>query len=260
MPPTHVAVVNHSRRSDRDIAFEVEAVAVQLREHIAPLWDGEPPGLTFYGSAEHVPAGQAAVLGYVNDDGNADSAGYHADAAGLVYGLVDVGQSPDPSVSLSHEGAEMYGNQHLDRKVVGRDGRAYYVELADPVQAGTYEIEVELFGERRRVKVSDFVLPAWFGLPNKPGGGMRTTYLGQPLKPFQVDDGGYQIIENTDGGIVFVTAGGAPRLRASKHSRTSRIVERMVLAQARPRVTHELAAPPAPAVPTLPPPGRRGRR
>lgn len=260
-PPTHIAVVNHSTRSDRDIAFEVEAVALQLREHVAPLWDEAPPGLTFYGTAEHVPADQAAVLGYVNDDGNADSAGYHADAAGLVYGLVDVGQSPESSITLSHEGAEMYGNQHLDRKVVGKDGRAYYVELSDPVQAATYEIEVELFGERRRVKVSDFVLPAWFGLPNKPAGGMRTTYLGQPLKPFQVDEGGYQIIEDVGGGIVFVTAGGAPRLRRSKHSRTSRIVERMVLAQARPRVTHELAPPAAPTVPApkLPPPGpRRG--
>ncbi len=245
---SHIAVVNHSKRSDYDIAFDVEAVAIQLREHVAPLWDEAPPGLTFYGSAEHVPADKAAVLGYVNDDGNADSAGYHTEAGGFVYGLIDVGQSREPSVTLSHEGPEMYGNAHLDRKVVGKDGRAYYVELCDPVQAQTYEIAVTLMGETRRVKLSDFVLPAWYGLPNRRPGDTRTTYLGQPLKAFEVAMGGYQIVENEDGGIVFVTAGGAPELRRSKHSRTSRIVERMVRAQVQP---HPRRATPRP---------RRGRR
>lgn len=250
MPPLHIAVVNnHSRHSDHDIAFEVAAAAIQLREHVAPLWDGEPPGLQFYGTAEHAPGDKAAVLGYVNDDGNADSAGYHTAAGRFVYGLIDVGQSRVPSVTLSHEACEMYGNPHLDRKIVGKSGRAYYVELNDPVQRQTYFIEVTLFGETRRVEMSDFVLPSWFGLPQPAAAGTRTTYLGQPLAPFEIAPGGYQIAEEPDGGIVFLasadpTAGAS--LRRSKHSRTMRILDQLV--------GRQLAA----AAPTLAP--ARGRR
>jgi len=225
---THIAVVNHSRRSDIDIAFEVEAVARQLREHVAPLWDGEPPGMAFYGTAEHVPADKAAVLGYVNDDGNADSAGYHTAAGSFIYGLIDVNQSRVPSVTLSHEGAEMYGNPRLDRKVRGKNGRFYYVELNDPVQEQTYEIEVTVFGQTRQVRVADFVLPAWFGLPNPPAAGTRTTYLGQPLAPFEIARGGYQIAESPEGEIIFLASTLGASLRRSKHSRTMRIVDKMI--------------------------------
>jgi hypothetical protein len=253
MPPLHIAVVNNrSRHPDREIAFEVAAVAIQLREHVAPLWDGEPPGLQFYGTAEHAPGDKAAVLGYVNDDGNADSAGYHTAAGRFVYGLIDVGQSHVPSVTLSHEGCEMYGNPHLDRKVVGKNGRAYFLELNDPVQRQTYFIEVTLFGETRQVEVADFVLPSWFGLPQPAAAGTRTTYLGQRLAPFEIAPGGYQIAEEPDGGIVFLaSAGGAggASLRRSKHSRTMRIVDQLVGRALAPLAA--ATAPPAPA---------RGRR
>jgi hypothetical protein len=222
----HIAVVNHSdRMDDRDVAFQVEAVRLQLLHHVAPLWDGEPPGVVFYGTAEGIPPQQAAVLGYVNDDGNAQSAGYHTDIGGLTYGLVDVGQSASPSATLSHESSEMYGNPKLDRKVPGPKGRMYYIELGDPTQEETYEIDVTLMGEHRRITVSDFVLPRWFDMPNTSPGDPRTTYLDQRLAPFEVAPGGYQIAEDTDGGVLFLSQGFCA-LRRSVHSRTQRIIAR----------------------------------
>lgn len=222
--PKHICVVNHSsggsKISDVDILFQAEAMAIQMREHIAPLWDEEPPGIAFYGKAEKIPPDQAAVLAYVDDDGNADSAGYHADIAGLVYGLIDVGQSRIPSRTASHEAGEMYANCRLSRKVLGPKDRLYYVEIMDPVQEDTYEIEVNVLGETRKVLVSDFVTPAWYGLPGKD---TRTTFLGNPLPPFQVAAGGYQIVEEQDGEVLFLSAGSA-RMNRSGHARTRRIL------------------------------------
>lgn len=222
--PRHIAVVNHSTMAtDEDVAFWVDACNIQLREHCAPLWDGEPPGLSFLGSADHIPANEAAVLGVVDDDGNASSAGYHTIVGDLVYGLVDMHQSPLPSVTMSHEALEMYGNARLVRTVMAPKGRRFWVELNDPTQRQTYNIEVELFGQRRQVPVSDFVLPRWFGLPQQD---RRTTYIDQKVAPFEIAPGGYQIARESDGQIVFLSGvDGAFNLRPSRHSRTRRILD-----------------------------------
>lgn len=223
--PKHIAVLNHTPlMDDKDAAFHVEAVRIQLRDHVAPAWDKEAPGMMFYGKAEKLKADEAALLSYVTDDGNADSAGYHAELAGLVYGLVDVQQSRRPSVTLSHEGNEMYGNARLNRVVRGPKDRLYYVELNDPVQRQTYKIKVTLFGESRDVEVSDFVFPAWFGMTN-PDGSSKRTYLDQPVQPFEIAPGGYQIAQEADGQILFLSKSGEFAARHSKHSRTSRILQ-----------------------------------
>jgi hypothetical protein len=225
--PRHISVVDHSSKiAADDIAFHIEAVNIQIRKHAAPLWDGEPPGVSFVGPSKVIPSNPAieALLGYVNDDGDADAAGYHSQIGNIVYGLIDVGQSDEPSVTHSHEALEMYANARLNRKVPGPKNRSYYVELCDPTQRQTYKISVTLFGKTREIEVSDFVLPKWFGL-NNPDGSDKTTYLDQNLAPFVVAPGGYQIAEEADGEIVFLS-GGSFGVRSSKHSRTSRIMTR----------------------------------
>lgn len=222
--PLHIAVLNHSNKiSDEDVAFHVEAVRLQMLEHIAPAWDQKPPGLMYYGHADYLRTDQAAILAYVNDDGNADSAGYHTEIGGLVYGLVDVHQSRIPSVTLSHEAGEMYANARLNRMVPGPKNRRYYVELMDPVQRQTYKITVTLFGETRQVDVADFVYPSWFGLQN-PDGSTKRSHTDQELDPFEVAPGGYQIALEDDGEVVFLSTGDFA-MRQSKHSRTSRIIQ-----------------------------------
>lgn len=221
--PSHIAVLNEATPavSDTDVAFWTAAVAQQLRDHVAPLWGIQPPGCSFYTDR---PIG-AALLAFVTDDGNAESAGFHSKLVNLVYGLVDVGQSRVPSVTLSHEAIEMLVNPALDYKVPGPSGRQVYVEPCDPVQRETYHIEVELMGERRMVEVSDFALPPWFGLPPVEERDRRLTYLAHDLAPFETAEGGYYIAEEADGTIVFV-ARGAARMNRSSLSRTRRIVAR----------------------------------
>ena len=223
--PDHITVVNHSSMiSDEEVAWHTKAMDIQMREHIAPLWDAEPPGVSFHGHAENVQEleNTAALLAYVNDDGNADSAGYHTEVGGFVYGLIDVGQSRRPEVTGSHEAGEIYGNAKLVRLVHGPKNRRYYVELMDPTQRQTYKIPVTMFGQTREIDVSDFVLPAWFGMPNVSGRDARRTYLDQNVQPFEVAPGGYQIALTDDDEVLFLSKGEFAS-QVSKHSRTNRI-------------------------------------
>jgi hypothetical protein len=221
-PPTHIGVINESTLvSVEDVAFWTAAVAQQLREHVAPLWGLSPPGTAFY---TEKPTG-AALLAFVDDDGNAEAAGYHSKIVNLVYGLVDVGQSRVPSQTLSHEAIELFLNPDLTRTVPGPGGRQVFIELCDPVQLETYEIDVEILDKRRAVVVSDFVLPRWFGLSNIDKADNRTTYLANQIGPFETAPGGYYVAKEDDGSVVFVTRGAA-RMNRSMLSRTRRILER----------------------------------
>lgn len=223
-PPLHIGVYNHSTLvKDDEVAWWVAAVSKQLREHTAPAWGYPPPGVAFYGHAERLPAEHAAILGIVDSDGNAESAGYHSMLGRRVYGLVDVSQSERPSVTLSHEALEMFGNAYLDQRVPGpKEGMTYLVELADPCQRDEYSIETELLGEVRKVPVSDFVMPKWFGLPSILPHDARTTFLdGYELDPFEVAPGGYQITEDVRGRMVLMSLGDT-RINRSVHSRTDR--------------------------------------
>ncbi len=225
----HIAVANHSKLAkDADLAFWVEAARLQMIQHFAPCWGLPAPGIAFYGSMNRLPADQAAIVGIADDDGNAESAGYHVNIGGLVYAIVDVAQSRFPSRTLTHEIQELAVNPALDRKVSGPKNRLYYVEVTDPVQDRHYEVVSEILGEKRSVVVSDFVLPAWFGLPNPAGIDlMRTTFLedGDDLEPFEVAPGGYQIVEEGDGEVLFLSSGQF-RMNRSSHGRTRRILNR----------------------------------
>lgn len=224
--PTHISVVNHSTKvSDAQVAIWAEAWNVQVREHAAPLWDGMPCGVHFYGHAKHIPITDAAILGVVDDDGNSQTAGYHTVAGDLVYGLVDVSQSRNPSVTGSHEALEMYANAHLDRWVKGPD-HDYVVELSDPVQELSYDIEVSLMGQQHTVRVADFVLPRWFGLEPTDRNDLRVDYLGGDLDPFQIARGGYQIAREAGGGRIVYLSQGVFGAKVSRHSRTQRILSR----------------------------------
>ncbi len=231
--PKHIAIANHSSLvNDSAIAFWVEAARRQMLEHIAPCWGIAPPGIGFYGTMDKLPANQSAIVGIADDDGNAESAGYHTAIGGLVYGTVDVAQSRVPSQTMDHEIIELTINPALDRKVAGPKGRLYYVEIADPVQARQYDLEIEILGVRSKVALSDFVLPAWYGLPNPAGvDPSRTTFLSghlgtdDDLEPFEIAAGGYQIAEEGDGEVLFLNAGQF-RMNRSSHGRTRRILNR----------------------------------
>lgn len=226
--PDHVAVVNACDViKNEDVVFHVEAAAQLMREALAPLWDLPPPGIAFYGSAKNVISEQPAVLTYVNNDGDADTLGFHDRVGTLPYGLIDGRQSPDPAETMLHEWFEMSCDAALNRKVAGPEGLLYYVEVNDPTQGRGFSKSITVMGQTRTIFIPDFVLPAWFGGRN-PDGSSACTYMGRKglgpdLKPFEIADGGYQIAETVTGRILFLSRGQFA-MRASRHSRTHRIL------------------------------------
>lgn len=223
--PPHIAVVLHAHgdpQLTRDVAFWVEACRQQLLQHAAPAWAewAPPPGVFFYGTAEGMPPDDVATIGIFRSAGDDSANGYHAAIGKRVLGAVDLGRSSIPSRTLSHEVLEMYRNPYLAEWAASpRTNQLYAVELCDPVQQLSYEIEVELMGERRRVQVADFLTPAWFN-GNRPTG----DHLHQ-VPPFGIASGGYQIAREDDR-ILWLPAEGEP-MRASAAlrplSRTSMI-------------------------------------
>lgn len=223
-PPEHLAIVNHVPEivPDKDVAFWADAINQQIKE-AARLWDMSPMAVSFYGSANRIPKGLAAILAIVRDDGNASSLGYHTAITDFVYGL---SEARSGSVTLSHEALEIYGNAYLDRLADGPRGRRYWMELCDACQQDHAYIEADIAGVKKQVKVCDFLLPAWFGLENPADQPKtRTTWRDQPLSPFEIAPGGYQIVQDQNDRTMFLASemGHAFAMRPTEHSRTNRI-------------------------------------
>lgn len=230
--PEHLAVYvgPGASAAARDVAFWVEAVNVQLREHVARVWGLPPMGVAYYGEIPTLPEGDGAMLGIVDDDGNAESAGWHAAIGRYPFGLVDLGQSRRPSVTLSHEACEIMINAFLDRWVPSAivPGRSVALEICDPVQERSYPVRVSILGETREVLVSDFVTPAWFGARNADGSHPRTFMAGIGLAldmaPFTNAAGGYYIAEE-QGNTIYVQSFAQGKLGASLRRRSSRTAQ-----------------------------------
>jgi len=220
-PPPHLSVVLVGKLAgNRDCAFWVEAVRTQLQQHAAPAWGLPAPGVFLYDENQFTPSSEGAVIAIVDDDGDDTAAGFHSIVGNVPFGLVDLGQSDAPSVVLSHEALELWANASLDRWAPGPSGLDYAMELCDPVQEDGYSVAVELFGDRRMVEVSNFVMPGWFGLDG------RTAWRGD-LARFVIAPGGYAITRNEEGEIVFFShAGGAriPSRKLAQWGRTGQLV------------------------------------
>lgn len=220
-PVNHIAVLHVAKDSTVEAAVVwTAAVEKQLREHVCPAWGLSPPGMSVYKTK---PIG-AALLAIVDDDGDDSTAGYHSQMAGLLaYAYVDVGQAKSPSKTLSHEAAEMVVNPDLTRRATHPDGRSLYVEIADPVNQSTYPMPIDIMGVTHTVEVSDFVMPAWFGLPNPNPDDKRTVFSGLDLTPFTPARGGYYIVEEEGTGVIVSAPSGALMSRHPK-SRSKRIL------------------------------------
>lgn len=222
--PFHVGVVVASKRVPlRDVAFWVEAVAGQLRDHAGPAWGLPPAGVELYTPGTYIPSAEGMIVAIVDDDGDPEAAGYH----NPLGGVVDLSQSASPSRTLSHEILEMFGNWKLDRWSEPDDvGRAHALELCDAVQRSSYYRDVEMFDEVRKVEVADFVYPAWFDRVAAPA--RRFCQSGLVARPFELAPGGYSIARVQDGSIVYLaslegmTVG---RSKVAPSSRTTRIVQ-----------------------------------
>lgn len=189
-----IAVVNQSTLvSDEQAAAMAAAIEHQLRADFCPAWGRAPVGVGFYSAATGVPAGAHGIaLVDTIEDAPQGVLGYHTEDARGQWGTVackpelDSGAqvlTGDWAVSsvLSHEVLELAGDPSCSFWAsAGR--RAYCLEVCDPVEAPTYEVQ--------GVAVSNFVLPAWFDPQAETGPFDR---LGLLPGPFSILPGGYVV-------------------------------------------------------------------
>lgn len=186
-----LAIVNQS--SDPvvadTLAWAARAINLQLSEHFLPAYDNFLRRLRQ--PFEHRPiAGYASLKGidpstydpcYVLDKVPAGELGSHQNTLGFVSGRA-LAQGHDTSVTLSHEAIEwradracslwikqvLTGNPLADAVAEALVPRALAFEPCDAVESTFYEVEVEMLGINKAVRVSNFVLPNWF-IPGSEG-------------------------------------------------------------------------------------------
>lgn len=192
-----IAILNQSSRvRDADAATMTEAVAKQVRLDAAPIWDKAPAAVVFYSDPKSVPkaAHGIAIVDTIKDQPKGVLGFHTEDPGGKLWGTVaakpplDAGAkilTGDWSVSsvLSHEVLEMFVDPNCNLWANNDKGRAYSVEVCDPVEAPSYAVD--------GVSVSNFVTPAWFD-PLAPKSA-RFDKLGLLQASFSLLKGGYLV-------------------------------------------------------------------
>lgn len=200
-----IAFVGEAKTLDqRNLAFMCEALNVQMREHYAPKWLEEPWPVKAYSDLKGLPIGSFWPIAIMSDIGAPNAAGYHTWEAGLSYGRVQWdGELNNTSVTASHEALELRGDPRCNRWIDIGSGYQAALELCDPCEGDSYDIEVELFGEKRSVKVSDFVLPSYFvkGAP-RPYTYLDTIDSTIHERGLSRNGGGYLLLRDSKGSVI----------------------------------------------------------
>ena len=163
---TEIAFINGADAQDAvDFAFTVEAMRIQFSRDFLPHWSGFLPiprqlVVTGYDSATNLAPGSFWPIEVVADLNDPSILGDHGgfEATGTAWG-----RSLPRSHTESHELLEMAGDPFSNRWVRLPSGTVVALEVADPVQSDSYWINATVAGQTRRIEVSNFVLPAWFG-------------------------------------------------------------------------------------------------
>jgi hypothetical protein len=174
-----------------------ESCTVYLDRDVSSAWGGnysvrvgEGPtdlmsGEYAFALLDSLPDAPGAIA-YHSVDGN--------DVPVLLVGLDQCATLDDLSIAISHELAETAGDESINAWRDDGAGYEWAQELCDAVQARGYAID--------NIKVSDFVLPAFFG----PGHAGPYTHCGRTGSlmdlpgPFSTAVGGYQIRRASGGG------------------------------------------------------------
>ncbi len=191
-----LAVINRSTRIDNSTVQAIAAsCAAQLKLHVAPIWSMVPAPVVFYARPDEVPT-KADLLVVLDDPDQADALGYHDEtpegapyARTFVSPVLDHGGTPltgglSVSSVASHEVCEWFGDQFVNLWVDDASGDEYALELCDPVEADSYELD--------GVAVSNFVTKRYFDVraPKES----QFDYLNKLTEPFSMTSGGYLLV------------------------------------------------------------------
>lgn len=218
-PPKHILLRRQTDAiTDKDMAFLERALYLQLRL-CADAYDLAPPGVSVVLPESVLPQHEAVGIDFVDDDGIEAAVAHHGYSEGAKYAwsLIGVKETDAWTVAASHEALEMLCNWHLDQWVTAPNGDRWPKEVADPVESHKYPLAVDLFGGKRIVELSSFVLPSFWEV----GGLWPLDHLGMLDHPFSVAPGGYALVER-DGQIIDVSARRSAKVRATSRVRALR--------------------------------------
>lgn len=184
-PFPRVALVDHTGTYGvAELMRVAEALQVQvMRDFALP-----PPygwGLPAAVRAAHLALPHEWVLGLFADADQPGALGYHDETpTGMplakVFPFVD-SSAPWSSIA-SHELLEMLADPLVCRAAQAADGRFFALEVCDAVEEDLYDVD--------GVRVSDFVLPAYFEPPRSTSG-LKLDHLGLIKSPYELRPGGY---------------------------------------------------------------------
>lgn len=169
----------------------VEAALPALKHYaglVAAGWALRTPTITFTAS----PPASSWQIVLLDDSDQAGALGYHDFTPGgkpiaKVFAKTDRTYGASWTVTLTHELAEMQVDPWINAAAQTSNSRFYALEVGDPVEDDA--LAFDYLG----VKLSDFVLPAWF----QPGARGPFSHAGHATRPLHVLAGGYaQYFEN----------------------------------------------------------------
>lgn len=192
MTAQRVQIVNRtSRIRDARFAHALPGLQQQISQHFAPFW-GVDAALSLVGRGQQ-PDPAAWKLWLLDTSDQVGDLGYHtADDAGVPDGKIfvedDIRYAAEITVTMSHELCELLCDPTTVRMAPALvSGREYGIEVCDPVEA---DADGYFCGD---IRVSDFVTPLYFGIPN-PGGEVVYDYCRRLARPCpELRPGGYLI-------------------------------------------------------------------
>lgn len=241
---TTVLWINDSQDANGKLTIEsgdvdkiVQALNVQASRDLADHWNDIRITHEALAPGQDAPSGTDAttVKAYflANSD-VAEALGYHdVDPQGdpyirvfvepvLTNGGTVLSGSLSVSACASHEACEEAVDPLCGSTVQSPDGHTWCVEVGDPVQNNSYDIDLP---DGTTVAVSDFVTPQFFEAAVT---GAKYDYLGTLSEPFTIAPGGYAIIDNQQ-----VLASGYVDKGQDKTWPTSRTARRLAKGAAR---------------------------
>jgi hypothetical protein len=184
-----IAVINVSDvASDVDAEAWTLAIQKQVSQDLAPHYGDA--SLLYIPKGGNAPPNTWQII-LANDSDQAGALGYHdVTKDGLPTGYAFVGTDLKfgylPSVTLSHEICEMRGDPYINLTAFDPDGNLRAYETCDAVEADSDGYDID------GVRVSDFVLPAWYDA-NVPAG-TKLDHMGRLTTPFSLRPGGYSSV------------------------------------------------------------------
>jgi hypothetical protein len=166
----NVAMVNRSSvLTDHTASTTIPAFQTWLDQHVIPAWGIRPVKLSYVPKHVAMPPHAGLWPMYLLDTSDVPGAGgYHEDTGQTPDGKVFVKDAITYHISwtvdFSHELVEMLVDPQTDRWVPlpSMPGWNVIVEPGDPVEADALGRDIG------GVLMTDFVLPAYFGLPTPP--------------------------------------------------------------------------------------------